>query len=129
MNSVIRRAGHEMMRSRDDFRAARTRPNTAATRKPKAVACMVTTRPLSRMGRIEDAKSQSLVVSHSMPNSMSGPPRAPAPDRAFQQLHDGGHDQCHAEVHKQQQGIDGHAILCEVTDLFGTEGQVAQADQ
>src|SRR3546814_1909057 len=108
---------------RDDFRAARIRPSTAATTNPTTVACMVTTRPLNSMGSMELANSQSLAVFHSMPKSMSASPRPPAPDRALQQLHDGRQNQCHAKVHQQQQGVDRDAILCKVAYLLGEESQ------
>src|SRR3546814_4601788 len=73
------------------------------------------------MGSMELANSQSLAVFHSMPKSMSASPRAPAPDRALQQLHDGRQNQCHAKVHQQQQGVDRDAILCKVAYLRSEE--------
>src|SRR5690606_23259791 len=117
MNSVNSRAGQEISRMRDAFSAASTSPSTAATMKPSAVACRVTTRPFSNMGSMEPANSQLPAVFHSMPKSMSGPPRAPASDRPFQQLHDGGQHQRHAEIHQQQQGVDRDAVLREVAYL------------
>src|SRR5690554_5852970 len=101
MNSVKKRAGHEMIRRRADFSAARISPRTAATKNPNRVACIVTTMPFRRIGKIDVAKSQLLLVSQGMPKSTSGV-SSPAPDGTFKQLHNGCQYQRHAEIHKQQ---------------------------
>src|SRR5690606_34635344 len=129
MNSVNKRAGQEISRMRDALSAARIRPSTAATANPRTVACMVTTRPLSNMGSIELANSQSFAVFHAMPKSMSASPRAAAPDGPFQQFHHGRQHPRHAEAPQQQQGVDRAAVLRNVANLLGAECQVAKTDR
>ncbi len=47
----------------------------------------------------------------------------------FQETHQTGQYQRHAEIHEQQQGIDPDAVLGEIADALGLKGQVAQTDQ
>src|SRR5690606_15859304 len=100
MNSVMNRAGQEIRRRGDAFRPAKIRPRSRAMKKQTTVACSVTTRPFIRMGRMDRAKAQLLEVSQAIPSSMSGPPCAPAPDRALQQHHERRKNQGHAEIHE-----------------------------
>src|SRR6185503_15649449 len=110
---------------------AKIKPRTSATAKPAIEASSVTSSPRSRMGRIEIANASSpWSVSQLRPNSMaSAPGPLPARDGAFEQPHQPGEDQRHAEIHEQDDRIDGGRILRVVADLLGAERQVPQADQ
>src|SRR6185437_6000768 len=129
-NSATTIAGQEMRRERALLSTVRISPRTSATTKPASDASMVTIRPRSRMGRIEIAKASSPCwVSQLMPKSISGPHALPAADGALEQPHDGGQHQRHAEIHEEDDGIDGRRILRVGADLLGPERQVAQADE
>src|SRR3569623_3795775 len=107
-NSETAMAGQEMSRERAPFSTAKTRPRTRATTKPATEASKVTSRPRSRIGKIDSAKAHSpCPVSQLIPNSIaSAPCPLPAADTALEEPHRRRQHQRHAEVHKEDDGVD-----------------------